>query len=55
MDAHPHPGDGGKLARIPHGIVENFGEARAEGEAGGIGQICDTGKEGWGRLGGGAR
>jgi len=44
-NAHPHLGDGGKLALIHNGIVENFVELRGELEADGITLISDTDTE----------
>ena len=44
-NAHPHLGDGGKLALIHNGIVENFAELRAELEADGIELISETDTE----------
>ncbi|CAG7615985.1 glutamine--fructose-6-phosphate transaminase (isomerizing) [Leucobacter soli] len=44
-NAHPHLGDGGKLAVIHNGIIENFAELRAEVEAGGVELISETDTE----------
>ena len=44
-NAHPHLGDGGKLALIHNGIVENFAELRAEVEAAGVTLIGETDTE----------
>ena len=45
VNAHPHLGDGGKLALIHNGIVENFAELRAEVEADGIELLSETDTE----------
>ncbi|WP_336651512.1 MULTISPECIES: glutamine--fructose-6-phosphate transaminase (isomerizing) [unclassified Leucobacter] len=45
VNAHPHLGDGGKLALIHNGIVENFAELRAELEADGIELLSETDTE----------
>ena len=45
INAHPHLGDGGKLALIHNGIVENFAELRAELEADGIELLSETDTE----------
>ena len=45
VNAHPHLGDGGKLALIHNGIVENFAELRAEIEADGIELLSETDTE----------
>ncbi|XPP26557.1 MAG: glutamine--fructose-6-phosphate transaminase (isomerizing) [Leucobacter sp.] len=45
VNAHPHLGDGGKLALIHNGIVENFAELRAELEADGIDLLSETDTE----------
>lgn len=45
VNAHPHLGDGGKLALIHNGIVENFAELRAEVEADGISLQSETDTE----------
>ncbi|MGK0714777.1 glutamine--fructose-6-phosphate transaminase (isomerizing) [Leucobacter sp. W1153] len=45
VNAHPHLGDGGKLALIHNGIVENFAELRAEVEADGIDLLSETDTE----------
>ena len=44
-NAHPHLGDGGKLALIHNGIIENFAELRAELEADGIELLSETDTE----------
>ncbi len=44
-NAHPHLGDGGKLALIHNGIVENFAELRGELEADGVELISETDTE----------
>ncbi|QAB17239.1 glutamine--fructose-6-phosphate transaminase (isomerizing) [Leucobacter muris] len=44
-NAHPHLGDGGKLALIHNGIVENFAELRSELEADGLELISETDTE----------
>lgn len=44
-NAHPHLGDGGKLALIHNGIVENFAELRAELESDGVELISETDTE----------
>ena len=45
VNAHPHLGDGGKLAVIHNGIIENFAELRAEVEADGIALQSETDTE----------
>jgi glucosamine--fructose-6-phosphate aminotransferase (isomerizing) len=45
VNAHPHLGDGGKLALIHNGIIENFAELRAEVEAAGIALQSETDTE----------
>lgn len=45
VNAHPHLGDGGKLALIHNGIVENFAELRAEVEAAGVELLSETDTE----------
>ncbi|MGK0740897.1 glutamine--fructose-6-phosphate transaminase (isomerizing) [Leucobacter sp. Z1108] len=45
VNAHPHLGDGGNLALIHNGIVENFAELRAEVEADGIELLSETDTE----------
>ncbi|WP_427870907.1 glutamine--fructose-6-phosphate transaminase (isomerizing) [Leucobacter luti] len=45
VNAHPHLGDGGKLALIHNGIVENFAELRGEVEAAGIELLSETDTE----------
>ena len=44
-NAHPHLGDGGRLALIHNGIVENFAELRAEVEAAGVELLSETDTE----------
>lgn len=44
-NAHPHVADGGKLALIHNGIIENFGELRTEVEAAGITLVSETDSE----------
>ncbi len=45
VNAHPHLGDGGKLALIHNGIIENFAELRAELDADGIELLSETDTE----------
>ncbi|MFV0435217.1 MAG: glutamine--fructose-6-phosphate transaminase (isomerizing) [Leucobacter sp.] len=45
VNAHPHLGDGGKLALIHNGIVENFAELRAELDAEGVELLSETDTE----------
>ncbi|MGI8392946.1 glutamine--fructose-6-phosphate transaminase (isomerizing) [Leucobacter sp. W1038] len=45
VNAHPHLGDGGNLALIHNGIVENFAELRAEVETDGIELLSETDTE----------
>jgi len=45
VNAHPHLGDGGRLALIHNGIVENFAELRAEVEAAGVELLSETDTE----------
>lgn len=44
-NAHPHLADGGKLALIHNGIIENFSELRAELQAEGIEFLSETDSE----------
>ncbi|MCC8907785.1 MULTISPECIES: glutamine--fructose-6-phosphate transaminase (isomerizing) [unclassified Curtobacterium] len=44
-NAHPHLADGGKLALIHNGIIENFSELRAELEAEGVAFLSETDSE----------
>jgi glutamine---fructose-6-phosphate transaminase (isomerizing) len=44
-NAHPHLADGGKLALIHNGIIENFAELRAELEAEGVEFLSETDSE----------
>ncbi|HWH25809.1 MAG TPA: glutamine--fructose-6-phosphate transaminase (isomerizing) [Pseudolysinimonas sp.] len=44
-NAHPHLGDGGKLALIHNGIIENFSELRAELDAAGETFTSETDSE----------
>ncbi len=44
-NAHPHLADGGKLALIHNGIIENFSELRAELQAGGVEFLSETDSE----------
>jgi len=44
-NAHPHLGDGGRLALIHNGIIENFAELRAELEAAGETFTSETDSE----------
>ncbi|UOR02620.1 glutamine--fructose-6-phosphate transaminase (isomerizing) [Leucobacter allii] len=44
-NAHPHLGDGGKLALIHNGIVENFAELRDELERDGVELLSETDTE----------
>ncbi|WP_449277806.1 glutamine--fructose-6-phosphate transaminase (isomerizing) [Leucobacter sp. GX24907] len=44
-NAHPHVGDGGKLALIHNGIIENFAELRAEVESAGAVLSSETDTE----------
>ncbi|MFJ2978322.1 glutamine--fructose-6-phosphate transaminase (isomerizing) [Curtobacterium sp. NPDC087082] len=44
-NAHPHLADGGKLALIHNGIIENFSELRAELEAEGVEFLSETDSE----------
>ena len=44
-NAHPHLGDGGRLALIHNGIIENFSELRAELEAAGETFLSETDTE----------
>lgn len=45
VNAHPHLGDGGKLAVIHNGIVENFADLRTEVEAAGVTLASETDTE----------
>ncbi|MGG7306696.1 glutamine--fructose-6-phosphate transaminase (isomerizing) [Curtobacterium sp. AB451] len=44
-NAHPHLADGGKLALIHNGIIENFSELRAELQAEGVTFLSETDSE----------
>ncbi|TDN45245.1 glutamine--fructose-6-phosphate transaminase [Curtobacterium flaccumfaciens] len=44
-NAHPHLADGGKLALIHNGIIENFSELRAELQADGVEFLSETDSE----------
>ncbi|WP_144753271.1 glutamine--fructose-6-phosphate transaminase (isomerizing) [Curtobacterium pusillum] len=44
-NAHPHLADGGKLALIHNGIIENFSELRAELQAEGVEFLSETDSE----------
>ncbi len=44
-NAHPHLADGGKLALIHNGIIENFAELRAELESDGVEFLSETDSE----------
>ncbi len=44
-NAHPHLADGGKLALIHNGIIENFAELRAELQAEGVEFLSETDSE----------
>ncbi len=44
-NAHPHLGDGGRVALVHNGIIENFAELRAELEAAGHDLVSDTDTE----------
>ncbi|WP_242089420.1 glutamine--fructose-6-phosphate transaminase (isomerizing) [Curtobacterium sp. DN_7.5] len=44
-NAHPHLADGGKLALIHNGIIENFAELRAELESDGVAFTSETDSE----------
>ncbi|SFF50272.1 glutamine--fructose-6-phosphate transaminase (isomerizing) [Curtobacterium sp. YR515] len=44
-NAHPHLADGGKLALIHNGIIENFSELRTELEAEGVAFLSETDSE----------
>ncbi|MGH3348934.1 MAG: glutamine--fructose-6-phosphate transaminase (isomerizing), partial [Nocardioides sp.] len=44
-NAHPHLGDGGRVALVHNGIIENFAELRAELEADGHDLVSDTDTE----------
>ncbi|MFS0728514.1 glutamine--fructose-6-phosphate transaminase (isomerizing) [Curtobacterium sp. 1P10AnD] len=44
-NAHPHLADGGKLALIHNGIIENFAELRAELQAEGVEFVSETDSE----------
>ncbi len=45
VNAHPHLGDGGKLALIHNGIVENYAALRAELDEAGVALLSETDTE----------